>query len=133
MIAMSVRLRRQALIVPGTAVLAAVALVLAGCSSSDGLSGEYYDKDGQLVIKASAVSYYEFGCDKARKGEAVIDSESTSSGELSKEGDQVIWSNGKGTGRVTASKSGDTVDIDGKQYTKMDKDKALQSYQPMCS
>ncbi|GAA3137858.1 putative small secreted protein [Kribbella aluminosa] len=133
MIVKSIRLRRQGLVIPAAAVLAALAFVLTGCSNgSDGLSGEYYDKDGQLVIDASSVTYYEFGCDDAKKGNAVIDSDPTSSGELSQEGDQVIWSNGKGTGNVTTSKSGDTVDIDGKQYTKMDKDKALQSYQPMC-
>lgn len=133
MIVKSIRLRGQRLVIPAAAVLSALAFVLTGCSNgSEGLSGEYYDKDGQLVIDASSVTYYEFGCDDAKKGSAVIDSEPTSSGELSKEGDQVIWSNGKGTGKVTTSKSGDTVDIDGKQYTKMDKDKALQSYQPMC-
>lgn len=133
MIVRSIRLRKQGFVVPGAAVLSALAFVLTGCGSgSDGLSGEYYDKDGQLVIDASSVTYYEFGCDEARKGNAVIDSEPTSSGELSEDGDQVIWSSGKGTGKVTASKGGDTVDIDGKQYAKMDKEKALQSYQPMC-
>lgn len=132
MIVNSIRLRKQGLVVPAAAVLSALAFVLTGCSSSGSLSGEYYDNDGQLVIDGSAVAYYEFGCDKANKGKVIIDSEPTSSGELSKGGDQIIWSAGEGTGRVTASKSGDTVDIDGKQYTKMDRDKALQSRQSMC-
>lgn len=133
MIVRSIRLRKQGFVVPGAAVLSVLTFVLVGCGSGfDDLSGQYYDKEGQLVIDGSAVAYYEFGCDKANKGKVIIDSEPTSSGELSKEGDQIIWSAGEGTGRVTASKSGDTVDIDGKQYTKMDKDKALQSRQSMC-
>ncbi|QNE18168.1 hypothetical protein F1D05_10025 [Kribbella qitaiheensis] len=133
MIIRSVRLRKQRLAIPAAVLLSALACVLAGCSGgSDGPSGEYYDKEGQLVIDGNSVAYYEFGCDKPGKSNAVIDTEATSSGELSTEGDQIIWSDGGGTGKVTASKSGDTVDIDGKQYTKMAKDKALQSYQPMC-
>ncbi|MGC4939329.1 hypothetical protein ACLQ2O_15370 [Kribbella sp. DT2] len=119
--------------IPAAATLSTLVLVLAGCGGdSDGLSGEYYDKEGQLVIDGSSVAYYAFGCEQAGKSNAVIKSEASSSGELSKDGDQVIWSDGKGTGKVTSSKSGDTVDIDGKQYAKMDKEKALQSYQPMC-
>jgi hypothetical protein len=133
MIVRSIRLRKQGFVIPAAAVLSALAFVLTGCGSgSDGLSGEYYDKEGQLVIDGSSVAYYSFGCEQAGKSNAVIESEASSSGELSKDGDQIIWSNGKGTGKVTGSKSGDTVDIDGKQYSKMEKDKALQSYQPMC-
>ncbi len=133
MIVRSIRLRKQGFVIPAAATLSALVLVLAGCGGdSDGLSGEYYDKEGQLVIDGSSVAYYAFGCEQAGKSNAVIKSEASSSGELSKDGDQVIWSDGKGTGKVTSSKSGDTVDIDGKQYAKMDKEKALQSYQPMC-
>lgn len=133
MIVRSIRVRNQGLAAPTAAVLAALAFALTGCSGgSDSLSGEYYDKDGQLVIDGSSVTYYPFGCEKAGKSNAVIKSEASSSGELSKEGDQIVWTNGKPTGKVTASKSSATVDIDGNQYTKMDKDKALQSYQPMC-
>lgn len=133
MIVRSIRLRNQGFVIPAAAMLSALASVLTGCSSgSDGPSGEYYDKEGQLVIDGSSVAYYEFGCEKPGKSNAVIDSEATASGELSKDGGQVIWSDGKGTGKVTASKGGDTVDIDGKQYTKMDKAKALEGYQPMC-
>ncbi|WP_425831675.1 hypothetical protein [Kribbella sp. DT2] len=133
MIVRSIRLRKQGFVIPAAATLSTLVLVLAGCGGdSDGLSGEYYDKEGQLVIDGSSVAYYAFGCEQAGKSNAVIKSEASSSGELSKDGDQVIWSDGKGTGKVTSSKSGDTVDIDGKQYAKMDKEKALQSYQPMC-
>jgi hypothetical protein len=133
MIVRSIRLRKQRLVVPTAVLLSTFAVVLTGCGGgSDGLSGEYYDKEGQLVIDGSSVAYYSFGCERTGKNNADIEREALSSGELSKEGDQIIWSNGKGTGKVTASKSGDTVDIDGKQYTKMDKGKALQSYQPMC-
>ncbi|MFK4087234.1 hypothetical protein ACI2LF_24215 [Kribbella sp. NPDC020789] len=133
MIVRSIRLRKQGFVISAAATLSALVLVLAGCGGdSDGLSGEYYDKEGQLVIDGSSVAYYAFGCEQAGKSNAVIKSEASSSGELSKDGDQVIWSDGKGTGKVTSSKSGDTVDIDGKQYAKMDKEKALQSYQPMC-
>jgi hypothetical protein len=133
MIVRSIRLRKQGFVIPAAATLSALVLVLAGCGGDfDGLSGEYYDKEGQLVIDGSSVAYYAFGCEQAGKSNAVIKSEASSSGELSKDGDQVIWSDGKGIGKVTSSKSGDTVDIDGKQYAKMDKEKALQSYQPMC-
>jgi hypothetical protein len=129
----SIRLRKQGLAAPTAMVLLALTFALTGCGGgSDGLSGEYYDKEGQLVIDGSSVAYYSFGCEQAGKSNAVVESEASSSGELSREGDQIVWSNGKGTGKVTASKSGDTVDIDGNQYTKMDKDKAIQSYQPMC-
>jgi hypothetical protein len=133
MIVRSIRLRKQGIMIPAAAVLSVLTFVLVGCGSgADDLSGQYYDKEGQLVIDGSSVAYYAFGCERAGKSNAVIKSDASSSGELSKDGDQVIWSNGKGTGKVTASKGGDTVDIDGKQYAKMDKEKALQSYQPMC-
>lgn len=107
------------------------ALTLSACSGND-LDGAYYDKSGRITIDGSSVTYHTFGCEGTGKSAVIINDKAKKTGELNDAGDQVIWSGGGGTKPITVSKSGDTIDIDGKQYAVMDKKDAMDGYKRMC-
>ncbi|TDD26645.1 hypothetical protein E1287_36090 [Actinomadura sp. KC06] len=107
------------------------ALTLSACGGSD-LDGAYYDEDGRITIDGSSVSYHTFGCESTGKSAVIINDEAKKTGELNDAADQVIWSGGRGTEPIIVSKSGDTIDIDGKQYAAMDEKEAMDGYKNMC-
>lgn len=111
-------------------------LVLAGCSGGGSkVAGTYYNDEGQLSIKNSAVEYRDFGCDSNHF--PAVDQKPTASGELSKDRSQIVWASDdeklvnaivKGTDTITMSESGDLVTIKKYTFKKMSEKDALAGY-----
>lgn len=121
----------QARISATAAALAAGALMLTACGGSsgdsdNGLDGTYYIEDvngtsglGQLVVKGNTVSHHEYTCDGVYEEPDV-----TSTGELSKDQTQIIWtvagddSRNERTGTESISTSDTSIGIDDKAYVR---------------
>ncbi|MFC4048105.1 hypothetical protein ACFOY4_00270 [Actinomadura syzygii] len=83
-------------------------------------------------VTAAATALASTRCQSTGKSAVVINAKAKRTGELDDAGDQVIWSGGGGTETITVSESGDTIDIDGKQYPAMDEKEAMDGYKHMC-
>ncbi|WP_309082308.1 hypothetical protein [Zhihengliuella sp.] len=124
-----------------TVVGIGLAAGLVACSGGSGLSGEYYDDEGQLVIQGDSVAFYPFGCSDAVEGEAVLESEPSAEGGLSEDGAQVVWASDDehlgsdrigGSSALVAPGTGDAVELDGRRFFAMDKGEAVSGYDGMC-
>ncbi|MCX5103579.1 hypothetical protein [Streptomyces sp. NBC_00439] len=121
----------RARIAATAAALAVGALMLTACGgssgdSNSGLDGTYYIEDvngtselGQLVVKGNTVSHHEYTCDGVYEESYV-----TSTGELSKDRTQIIWtvagddSRNERTGTESISAGDTSISIDDEAYVR---------------
>lgn len=119
------------------AALAAMTLVLAGCGGGGDskVEGSYYNDEGRLSIQGTSVEYHDFGCDGNHY--PAVDEDPSATGELSRDGTQIVWASDdeklvdsivKGTDGVTVSDSGDSITIKSHTFTSMDEKDALAGY-----
>lgn len=117
------------------AALAALMIVLTGCSGGSKADGMYYNDEGQLSVKGTAVEYRDFGCDDNHF--PAVKEEPSATGELNDDATQIVWASDdeklvdsivKGTDSVSVSDSGDLVTIRSYTFKTMDEQDALAGY-----
>ena len=115
-------------------VIAGLMLTLAACGG--GVTGEYYNGDGLLVIDGESVVFTDFTCSESGNT-AELDEVRQFIGELTKDGGQVMWDmENQGAYSwtpapaepIVENSSGDQITIGDQQFQKSSEEEALETY-----
>lgn len=124
------------------ALLVGAAVVLAACGGSK-TDGTFFDRQGQLTLDGSKVTYHRFECND--DGTVKLADSPGAEGTLSDDKSSVRWNSGRqvisdvytvqGTSPVTMISSGKSgvVRIDDFEYRAKNKKKAFEAYERTCT
>ncbi|HJA59490.1 MAG TPA: hypothetical protein H9788_00080 [Candidatus Brevibacterium intestinavium] len=116
------------------AAVSGAVLTLSACGG--GVSGEFFNGDGLLVIDDGAAVFTDFTCSESGKG-AELEPEHQFHGELTEDGEQVMWDlenqsayswTPEPAEPIIENQSGDQITIGDQQFKKMSEDEALEEY-----
>lgn len=111
-------------------------LTLSACGGGGGVSGEFYNGDGLLVIEGDSVVFTDFTCSESSEG-AELDSDHQFKGELTEDGAQVMWDVGNQSAYswtpepaepIIENSSGEQITIGDQQFKKISEKEALEQY-----
>lgn len=118
------------------AALAALTVVLSGCSTGGTKAdGTYYNEGGRLSIQGTFVEYRDFGCDANHF--PVVQDKASATGTLNNDSTQITWASDdeklgdsivKGNDGVTVNSNAGSVTIRNYTFRTMDEKQALAGY-----